>query len=92
MSDKREISEEKIRKIAVGTTIGGVLLIVFLVIILIIQFVQIGVGNSKKKQLDEQISQYEQAIEQGQKDVEFYETGNGLYWYARWKYGFTFDS
>ena len=41
------ISEEKAKRIAVGATVAGVLLIIFLVIILIVQFVQIGVANGK---------------------------------------------
>lgn len=88
MSKRGEgISEEKAKRIAVGATVAGVLLIIFLVIILIVQFVQIGVANSKKDQLDELIKQHESYIEQGQNDLNYYKSGEGLYYYAR-QYGF----
>ena len=83
MAKKEKISEEKARRIAVGATVGGVLLIVFLVIILIVQFVQIAVGNTRKANLDREIQQYEQVIEKGESDLEDYKTGTGLYYYAR---------
>lgn len=88
MSKRGEgISEEKAKRIAVGATVAGVLLIIFLVIILIVQFVQIGVANSQKDQLDELIKQHESYIEQGQNDLNYYKSGEGLYYYAR-QYGF----
>ncbi len=84
MSKKGEgISEEKAKRIAVGATVAGVLLIIFLVVILIIQFVTIGVANSKKEQLNDLIDEYEQSIEQGERDLNWYKNGEGLYWYAR---------
>lgn len=84
----QKITKEKARRIAVSATAAGVLLIVFLAIILIVQFVQMGVANSKKQRLDEQIEEYEQAIESGKDDLDWYRSGNGLYWYAR-TYGYT---
>ena len=80
---RKNISEEKAKRIAVGATVGGVLLIVFLVIILVVQFVQIAVGNTKKANLDREIQQYEQMIEKGESDLNDYKTGMGLYYYAR---------
>ena len=80
MSRKKEgLTDEKMRKIAAGATVAGVLLVLFLVIILIIQFVQIGVSNSQSKQLDEAIARYEQMIAEGKEDIDFYENGLGLY-------------
>lgn len=84
MSKKGErISEEKAKRIAVGATVGGVLLIIFLIVILVVQFVQIGVANSKKAYLDEQIIEYEKLEQQAKNNLEYYKTGKGLYWYAR---------
>ena len=89
MSKKGEgISEEKIKRIAVGATVAGVLLIIFLVIILIVQFVQMGVARSKKEQLDDLIGQYEETIAEREGDLEYYKSGKGLYYYARYLYGF----
>ena len=86
MSQKENFSEEKKRRIAVGATVGGVLLIVFLLVILVIQFVQIGVGNSRKRQLDREIQEYQRLIEEGEENLEWYKSGSGLYFTAR-KYG-----
>lgn len=86
MSQKENFSEEKKRRIAVGATVGGVLLIVFLLTILIIQFVQIGVGNARKNRLDREIQEYERLIQEGEENLEWYKSGNGLYLTAR-KYG-----
>ena len=83
MSRKKEgLTDEKMRKIAAGATVAGVLLVLFLAIILIIQFVQIGVSNSRSKQLDEAIARYEQMIAEGKEDIDFYENGLGLYYLA----------
>ena len=83
MSRKKEgLTDEKMRKIAAGATVAGVLLVLFLVIILIIQFVQIGVSNSQSKQLDEAIARYEQMIAEGKEDCDSYEMGLGLYYLA----------
>ena len=83
MSRKKEgLTDEKMRKIAAGATVAGVLLVLFLVIILIIQFVQIGVSNSQSKQLDEAIARYEQMIAEGKEDIDFSENGLGLYYLA----------
>ena len=80
---KQPISEEKATRIAVGATVGGVLLVLFLVVVLIIQFVQIGVQNRMEDELNEQISQLEQMIADGEKDLNYYEEENGLYYLAR---------
>ena len=80
---KQPISEEKATRIAVGATVGGVLLVLFLVVVLIIQFVQIGVQNRMEDELNEQIPQLEQMISDGEKDLNYYEEENGLYYLAR---------
>lgn len=89
MSKKgKGISEEKAKRIAIGATVAGVLVIIFLVVIMVIQFVQIGVRNSEKERLDDLIEQYQGEVEKGNKDLDWYKSGEGLYWYAR-TYGYT---
>ena len=83
MADKRPLSPEKATRIAVGATVGGVLLVLFLVVVLIIQFVQIGVQNRMEDELNEQIARYEQQISDGEDRITYYEEGNGLYYLAR---------
>ena len=65
MQQKTRLTEEKVRKIVTGATVAGVLLIVFLVAILIVQFVQIGVVNRRRAEYDRQIEQYEALFESG---------------------------
>ena len=83
MADKRPLSPEKATRIAVGATVGGVLLVLFLVVVFIIQFVQIGVQNRMEDELNEQIARYEQQISDGEDKITYYEEGNGLYYLAR---------
>lgn len=88
MSRKSYITEDKAKRIAIGATVAGILLIVFLLIILIVQFVQIGVRNSRKSDLEQQIEEYEKRLEDGNRDLNWYLERDGLYWTARtygWK-------
>lgn len=64
------LTEEKVRKIVTGATVAGVLLIVFLVAILIVQFVQIGIVNQKRAEYDALIEQYNEMIESGENSLE----------------------
>ena len=75
MSEKRgaRLTEEKVRKIVTGATVAGVLLIVFLVAILIVQFVQIGIVNQKRAEYDALIEQYNEMIESGENSLELLE-------------------
>ena len=72
MSGKRGagLTDEKMRKIAAGATVAGDLLVLFLVIILIVQFVQIGVANRRRAELEAAIAQVEEDIRNGQSDLE----------------------
>ena len=67
------LTEEKVRNIVTGATVAGVLLIVFLVAILIVQFVQIGIVNQKRAEYDALIEQYNEMIESGEKSLELLE-------------------
>lgn len=83
MSRRQEgLTDEKVRKVAVGATVAGVLLVLFLIVILIVQFVQIGVANAQSRRLDEEIAKYEQMIEEGEDALDFYQNGLGLYYLA----------
>ena len=72
MSGKRGegLTDEKMRKIAVGATAAGVLLILFLVVILIVQFVQIGIANKRNAEYDAAIEQYEELLKNGEVTLE----------------------
>ncbi len=79
-------SEEKKKRIAVGATVAAVLLILFLLSILIVQFVHIGVEKARERELIEQTEEYRRLIEEGEDNLDWYKSGNGLYLTAR-KYG-----
>lgn len=80
------LTEEKMRKIAAGATVAGVLLVLFLIVILIVQFVQINVRNAQKRELDEAIARYEELIADGNSLLDIYQSERGLYELAL-KYG-----
>lgn len=77
------LSQEKKKRIAVGATVAAVLIILFLCVILIIQFIQIGVEKERERRLIEQTEEYRQLIKEGENNLEWYKTGNGLYLAAR---------
>lgn len=73
-----QADDAKAKRIAISATAAGVLLIVFLVVLLIVQFAQIGVRNAEKSKLQEQIKQYEKLNDETEKDLDFYKTEKGL--------------
>lgn len=81
-NEEKEQQQAKNRRIAVGATVGGVLIVLFLLIVLIVQFVQMGVLNSRSKKLDESIEAYQQQIEKNEGILDDFEHGDLLYYYA----------
>ena len=80
MSNKKWLMpEEKAKRIAVAAIVAGVLLVLFLVAVLIVQFVKIGVANSERARLQAEIERYEQLVEQQREDLEYYESELGMY-------------
>ncbi len=79
---KSGISEEKARRIAVGATVAGVLLVVFLIAVLIVQFVQIGVANKRISDYQSQIDEYNEMLEGDREDLAFWKTQPGLEYLA----------
>lgn len=79
---KKAYSEEKMKRIAAGATVAGVLLGLFLIVILVIQFVQIGVRNAERARLNEGIGRYQEIIEHDKKILEDYLEGDALYYEA----------
>lgn len=77
-SEFAQAGDTKAKRIAISATVAGVLLIVFLVVILIIQFAKIGVKNAEKGKLQDQIDQYERLSEETEKELDFYKTQEGL--------------
>ncbi len=85
---KSGISQEKARRIAVGATVAGVLLVIFFVVVLSVQFWQIGVKNKRNAEYDAQIEKLEEMLDKEQNDLDFYRTTEGLEYLAsqqHWK-------
>ncbi len=84
MSGKNALidNEEKLKRIAVGMTVAGVLLVLFLVVILVIQFVQIGVARAQTREYEEQLEYYQTESEKLEKNIDYYLSEEGLYWLA----------
>ncbi len=80
MSNKKWLMpEEKAKRIAVAAIVAGVLMVLFLIAVLIVQFVKIGVANSERARLQAEIERYEQLVEQQREDLEYYESELGMY-------------
>ncbi|MGN0823002.1 MAG: hypothetical protein ACI4NG_04445 [Candidatus Gallimonas sp.] len=65
-------SEEKAKRIIAGATAAGVVLLVFLLAVMIYQFVRIGVMNSRKKALQEEIATLQRQIDEEEESLEYY--------------------
>ncbi|MDE6273643.1 MAG: hypothetical protein K2L87_01170 [Clostridiales bacterium] len=86
-----EKPEEKVKRIAVGATVAGVLVIVFLVVTLIYQFVRMGVDSSEKNRLTEEITRLTQQIETGERDFNYYSDTSTRENLAR-QYGYKYET
>ena len=86
-----EKQEEKVKRIAIGATVAGVLVILFLAITLIYQFVRIGTLNSEKSRIMDEITRLELQIATGERDFNYYSNSSTLENLAR-QYGFKFES
>lgn len=80
---KSRITEEKARRIAIGATVAGVLLILFLTVIMIVGFVGIGNRRSKLDEYNDLVKSYGELNESKEKELDWYMEGDGLYFLAR---------
>ena len=79
MSKRLTMPEEKSKRIAVGVTVAGVLLLIFLVVIIVVQIVQIGVRRRTLNEIKRSEEELQQAIDDGEHDLEWYESWFGRY-------------
>ena len=77
-TEANETLETKTKKVAIGATVAGVLLMVFLVVFMVIQFAQIGVKRGEKKRLQSEVDRYERMNSETEKDLDFFQTEEGL--------------
>ncbi len=71
--------EEKAKRIAVGAIVAGVIVVVFLLAVIISQVVEIYVAKKEQARLEQEIDRYEQLIEEGNRDLEYFESELGMY-------------
>ena len=76
--EPKAVDRAKVKRVAIGATIAGVLLIVFLIVLLSIQFAKIGVKAAEKRRLEERIEQYRKLNEETENDLDFFKTEEGL--------------
>ena len=56
---------------AAAITVNVILLIAILTAVIIYQLIVIGIGSVQKRALEKEISEYQEKIEQGQKDLDY---------------------
>lgn len=71
--------EEKAKRIAVGAIVAGVLIVLFLLSVIIVQFVQISAANRENDRIQKEIDRYQELIEEGEKNLEHYESELWMY-------------
>ncbi|MDE5897387.1 MAG: hypothetical protein K2H43_06210 [Clostridia bacterium] len=80
--DHTDGGEEKLKRITVAMTVAGVLLTLFLIIVLVVSFVQMGVKNSELNRWEKEFKYYEQLQEEAGDKIKFYQTEQGLRYLA----------
>ena len=76
------MTQEKMKKVIVACTVAGTLLLVFLLTFLIYQFITIAIMDKRIETKKDEIVELSQIIDQGNKDVEYYESVFGKEWLA----------
>ena len=65
------MEEQRRIRMAAAITVNVILLIAILTAVIIYQLISIGLGNAQRKALQKEISEYEQKVEQGEKDLDY---------------------
>lgn len=68
------MSEQKRNKIVAAVTVNVILLIVILASVVIYQIVQISIINRRKYEIEQEIKYYEQLIQQGGDNLEYWQS------------------
>lgn len=83
------MSEGKLKKLVTAVVIAGTILVVFLLGVILYQFVSMGVKQGKIDSMNAQISEYEQLIAQLDEDLDAYTREEILEKLAR-EYGYIY--
>ncbi len=71
--------QESRKRLTVALAAAGTMLLLFLVIILTIQFAKMGVANAERRRLDREIEEYNRILEEDKKNLDYYSSELGKY-------------
>ena len=76
------MTQDKMRKLIAALVSAGTVLFVLLLCYLVYQWVTLGVLKKREDKLNQEIAAYEQTIEKGTNEAEYYESVIGKNWLA----------
>lgn len=81
------MTQDKLRRIVTASVVAGITLLFVLLVTLIYQWITLGVLDNRIQKITAENQKYEQAIQKGTMDAEYYESESGLEFNA-WQMGF----
>lgn len=72
------MNEQKRNRMAAAITVNVILLIVILVAVVVYQLVSMSLAKNRRARLESELARYEQLIEQGQADLEYLQSEQGI--------------
>lgn len=76
------MTQEKMRNLITAIAVAATTLLVLLLAVLVYQWITIGVLSGRENRLEEENAYYQQIIDEGKMDAEFYESSVGKEWLA----------
>jgi hypothetical protein len=76
------MTEEKMRKTITASVVAGTMLLVFLLAVLIYQWITLAVYNKRIAKAEEENKKLEEVIEEQKFDLEYYQSVMGKEWLA----------
>lgn len=68
------MAQDKMRKLIAACVVAGTALLVFLLGVLVYQWIAMGVNARREKKIQEEIAYYEQQLASAEGDLEYYES------------------
>ena len=68
------MTQDKMRKLITACVVAATSLLVFLLSVLVYQWITMGVQARREKQLKEEIAAYEEMLETAENDLEYYQS------------------
>ncbi len=68
------MTQDKMRKLITACAVAATALLVFLLSVLVYQWITMGVQARREKQLKEEIAAYEEMLETAENDLEYYQS------------------